>query len=99
TIGIYTPLYSISLFLPTIVGNILERTQGKDYNPNTAQLMTVPPYVAACIATIVGGYLADRYKERGRYMIFFEVVAIIGFVMLIASDNYYVQYAGTFFGK
>lgn len=34
TIGIYTPLYSFSLFLPTIV-----KTLG--YTNNTAQLMTV----------------------------------------------------------
>lgn len=32
TIGIYTPLYSYSLFLPTIV-------QGLGYTNNTAQLM------------------------------------------------------------
>jgi len=37
TIGIYTPLYSISLFLPTII-----KTMG--YSNETSQLMTVPPY-------------------------------------------------------
>ncbi|GES63963.1 major facilitator superfamily transporter [Aspergillus terreus] len=90
TIGIYTPLYSFSLFLPTIV-----KTLG--YTNETAQLMTVPPYVVACVFCIGGGFMADRQKRRGIYMICFNIVAIIGFVMLIASDNLAVKYAGTFF--
>ncbi|KAL5363707.1 major facilitator superfamily transporter [Aspergillus floccosus] len=90
TIGIYTPLYSFSLFLPTIV-----KTLG--YTNETAQLMTVPPYVVACVFCIGGGFMADRQKRRGIYMICFNIVAIIGFIMLIASENQAVKYAGTFF--
>ncbi|KAF9524342.1 major facilitator superfamily domain-containing protein [Crepidotus variabilis] len=90
TIGIYTPLYSISLFLPTIVKNM-------GYTNNESQLMSVPPYVVGCFATISGGYLADRFQKRGPAMMFFCVVAIIGFVLLISSDKPHVQYAGTFF--
>ncbi|KAF8461685.1 major facilitator superfamily domain-containing protein [Kalaharituber pfeilii] len=90
TIGIYTPLYSISLFLPTIV-------KAMGHTNNTAQLMTVPPYVAACLATIAGGWLADRSKQRGVYMILFCGVAIVGFIMLLSSGNPAVQYVGTFF--
>ncbi|TEB23285.1 high-affinity nicotinic acid transporter [Coprinellus micaceus] len=71
TIGIYTPLYSISLFLPTIVRNM-------GYTDEKAQLMSVPPYVVGCVATIGGGYLADRSKKRGPYMMFFCIIAIIG---------------------
>lgn len=88
--GIYTPLYSVSLFLPTI---ILEMGY-KD--PNHAQLMSVPPYVAGCIATIAGGWLADRAQMRGPFMMFFCAVAIVGFIMLIATDRTAVQYVGTF---
>jgi nitrate/nitrite transporter NarK len=68
TIGIYTPLYSFSLFLPTIV-----KTLG--YTNETAQLMTVPPYVIACIFCISGGFLADRHGQRGIYMIGFNLLA------------------------
>jgi MFS family permease len=89
TIGIYTPLYSFSLFLPTIV-----RTLG--YTNETAQLMTVPPYVVACIFCISGGWLADRYQTRGLFMIGFNLLAIMGFIMLAASENYTVKYIGTF---
>ncbi|KAH7021930.1 major facilitator superfamily transporter [Ilyonectria destructans] len=89
TIGIYTPLYSYSLFLPTIV-----RTLG--YSNETAQLMTVPPYVVACVVCVAGGYVADRHGQRGIYMIGFGLLSIVGFVMLIASHNNTVKYIGCF---
>lgn len=66
------------------------------YTNETAQLMSVPPYVMGCIATISGGWAADRAKKRGPYMMFFCLVAIVGFVMLIATDTPAVQYVGTF---
>ncbi|KAH9896304.1 major facilitator superfamily domain-containing protein [Xylariomycetidae sp. FL2044] len=90
SIGIYTPLYSYSLFLPTIIS-------GLGYENNTAQLMTVPPYVAACICCVGAGILADRVGQRGIFMIFFNCIAIIGFIMLIATEHNGVKYAGTFF--
>ncbi|KAL4813485.1 major facilitator superfamily domain-containing protein [Aspergillus spinulosporus] len=90
TVGVYTPLYSFSLFLPTIVSSL-------GYQNEEAQLMTVPPYVVACVFCIAGGFLADRQGQRGIYMICFNIVAIIGFIMLISSDNNGVKYAGTFF--
>jgi MFS family permease len=84
TIGIYTPLYSFSLFLPTIV-----KTLG--YADNKAQLMTVPPYVVACVCCISAGYFADKLQTRGVFMIGFTIVAILGFVMQIASSNPHVK--------
>jgi nitrate/nitrite transporter NarK len=67
------------------------------YSNEQSQLISVPPYVVGCLFTIAGGALADRMKKRGWFMISFNLVAIIGFVMLIATDNPRVQYAGTFF--
>lgn len=89
TIGIYTPLYSFSLFLPTIVKNM-------GYTNNESQLMTVPPYVFACICTITAGYLADRTKQRGIFMISACLCSIVGFTMLISTHKPGVQYLGTF---
>lgn len=90
TVGIYTPLYCISLFLPTIIKNL-------GYSAEQSQLMTVPPYVVACIFTIGAGYVADKMKQRGIFMLGFELIAIIGFVMLLSSDKPGIQYTGTFF--
>ena len=90
TIGIYTPLYSISLFLPTIVRNM-------GYSNEKSQLMTVPPYVSACIITITAGYMADKMKIRGPFMLGFSLLAIVGWAMLVSSGTPAVQYTGTFF--
>jgi len=89
TIGIYAPLYSISLFLPTIIKNL-------GYTSNHAQLMTVPPYITACFCCILGGYMADRLRTRGVFMIFFCLLSITGFSMLLKSHNPHIKYAGAF---
>jgi cyanate permease len=68
TFGIYTPLYSFSLFLPTII-------KGLGYENEKAQLMTVPPYVVACAFCITAGWLADKHGQRGIYMISCNVLA------------------------
>ncbi|EXJ79660.1 hypothetical protein A1O3_07940 [Capronia epimyces CBS 606.96] len=89
TIGIYTSLYSVALFLPTIM-----KTLG--YTNATSQLMTVPPYIMACFCCITGGFAADRLKTRGVFMIGFSCTALTGLIMLISSQNPHVKYAGCF---
>ncbi|RYP67946.1 hypothetical protein DL771_006979 [Monosporascus sp. 5C6A] len=59
--------------------------------------MTVPPYVVACFFCIGAGFLADRWGQRGIFMIFFNFIAIVGFIMQISTSNNAVKYAGTFF--
>ncbi len=90
TIGIFTPLYSISLFLPTILKEL-------GYSENESQLMTVPVYIVACVCTIGGSFASDRAGQRGLFLLGFQLVAIIGFVMLISNEIPQVQYVGTFF--
>jgi sugar phosphate permease len=89
TFGIYTPLYSFSLFLPTIV-----KTLG--YSNEKAQLMSVPPYIVACFVCITGGYFADRLRTRGVFMIGFTLTAMLGVILQVSSDNPHVKYAGVF---
>ena len=78
TIGIYTPLYSISVFLPTIV-------RGLGYSQEIAQLMTVPPYIVACLFTVGGGWAADRHGQRGIYMIGFCLLAYVVLLLIYLS--------------
>lgn len=84
----FCPIYSFSLFLPTII-------KGMGYTANNAQLMSVPPYVCACFFTVTASWLADRYKKRGVFLLGFQVVAIVGFAMLAGTGKASVQYAGT----
>ncbi|GAB1526069.1 hypothetical protein RhiTH_009235 [Rhizoctonia solani] len=57
-----TPTYSLALFLPTIISNM-------GYTAERSQLLSVPPYVLACILTVTAGIAADRMRTRGRFMI------------------------------
>jgi MFS family permease len=84
----FCPIYSFSLFLPTIIKNM-------HYTANEAQLMSVPPYVFACFFTILASWLADRVRSRGIFMLGFQVVGIAGFAMLAGTDRPRIQYAGT----
>ncbi|KAF8861147.1 MFS general substrate transporter [Acephala macrosclerotiorum] len=87
---LFTALYSISLFLPTILNEL-------GYSTNKTQLMTVPVYLVAATCTVVLNFLADRANQRGVFLLGSELVAIIGFLMLIISENAAVKYAATFF--
>lgn len=84
-----TPIYSLSLFLPTIVKDM-------GYTNNTAQLMTVPPYVVSCFFTILASFIADKVQHRGIFILGFLAVAITGSGLLISSDKTPVQYTGGF---
>ncbi|KAK8055597.1 hypothetical protein PG993_000824 [Apiospora rasikravindrae] len=86
----FAPIYSFSLFLPTII-------KGMGYSANNAQLMSVPPYVFACAFTIGASWFADRIRQRGVFLLAFQLVAILGFALLAASGNSTVQYTGTVF--
>lgn len=86
----FTAVYSFSLFLPTIVKCL-------GYDNNRAQLMTVPPYVVACLACLTTGYLSDKFATRALFMIFCNVVGIISMIVLVSTHDNHVKYAGTFF--
>ncbi|KAI4699683.1 hypothetical protein J4E81_004710 [Alternaria sp. BMP 2799] len=83
------PLYSFSLFLPSIIA-------GMGYQSTTAQLFTVPPNMAAFITVIGTAYASDKLKNRGYFIIGGCVIGICGYVMLIVATTNAVRYAGTF---
>ncbi|RSL55222.1 hypothetical protein CEP54_009479 [Fusarium duplospermum] len=89
--GCLVPLYAFSLFLPTIL-------RGMGYTGTRAQLLSVPPYAAAATMTISIGLLADKTRWRGYLNMVTVVVGVAGFLMLIATSNPKIQYAGTFLG-
>ncbi|KAK0663928.1 putative transporter [Cercophora samala] len=83
------PLYSFSLFLPSIVA-------GMGYTSTTAQLFTVPPNMAGFVVVILTAHFSDKVRNRGGFIAAGAVVGIAGYVMLLVSDQNAVKYAGTF---
>lgn len=89
--GCDMPLYAFSLFLPSIISAM-------GYKTTKAQLLTVPPYACAAILTIAIGFIADRTHRRGLCNILVSMLGIVGFGMLLGSQDPHVKYAGTFLG-
>lgn len=84
------PLYTLSLFLPSII-------RGLGYTAAQAQLLTVPPYAFAFITTITVAVLSERTHRRAPFIIGSSAFAIIGYIILMASHKPGASYTGTFF--
>ncbi|KAK4167141.1 putative transporter [Cladorrhinum sp. PSN259] len=91
--GCDMPLYAFSLFLPTIIADM-----GWNTSVIRAQLMSVPPYAAAALLTVAIGFIADRTRARGMCNIIVSAIGVVGFIMLLVSENAAVKYVGTFLG-
>ncbi|KAH9042020.1 major facilitator superfamily domain-containing protein [Lactarius pseudohatsudake] len=83
-------LYTLSLFLPTIVA-------GLGFATWKAQLMTVPPNVLATVGIAFGAWLAARTGRRASLIIGSAVVAIIGYIILLTTNTAAAQYVGVHF--
>lgn len=83
----FCSIYSFALFSPTII-------KGMGYTANNAQLMSVPPYVCACAFTVGASFFADRFKQRGMFLLAFQLIAIAGFALLAGTKNTSAQYGG-----
>ncbi|KAH8552660.1 major facilitator superfamily domain-containing protein [Umbelopsis sp. PMI_123] len=70
------PLYSLSLFLPSIIS-------GMGFTNLTAQAMSAPPYAIACFFTILVAIHADKRRDRGWHIFFPVLVGAIGYLLLI----------------
>ncbi|KAJ9215692.1 hypothetical protein DTO166G4_2798 [Paecilomyces variotii] len=84
------PLYTLSLFLPTIITEL-------GYSAAEAQLLSVPPYAVAFVLTIAVAILSERIRRRAPFIIGSSVLAIIGYIILLAQDRAGVSYLGTIF--
>ncbi|KAI6781904.1 uncharacterized protein J7T54_005114 [Emericellopsis cladophorae] len=89
--GCLCPLYAFSLFLPTILA-------GMGYSGTHLQLLSVPPYAVAALLTVAVGFLGDRTQRRGYCNMATVTIGMVGFIMLIASSNPQIRYAGTYLG-
>ena len=84
------PLYTLSLFLPTIITEL-------GYTAAQAQLLTVPPYAVATILTVVLAILAEKTHKRAPFLIGSSSLAIIGYIILLSAPLHKpgVSYFGT----
>ncbi|KAL0069548.1 hypothetical protein AAF712_003206 [Marasmius tenuissimus] len=88
------PLYTLSLFLPTIIKDL-------GYTAANAQLLSVPPYALATTLTLLVAIYSQRFSLRAPFMIGSSIFAMIGYIILMTNKNPTqrpgVSYVGTFF--
>lgn len=82
------PLYTLSLFLPTIIVEL-------GFTAAQAQLLTVPPYAVAFILTLAVAVGSERLKLRAPFIMGSASVAAIGYIILLSDTKPWVSYGGT----
>ena len=81
----------LSVFMPAILADL-------GWTSTKAQLLTVPPYVAACLIAIAIAYVSDKTRRRGIYLAVFSLAAITGFALLRWYDGgANIRYMAIFF--
>ncbi|KIJ17683.1 hypothetical protein PAXINDRAFT_111174 [Paxillus involutus ATCC 200175] len=80
-------LYSLSLFLPTIIA-------GLGFKTWQAQLMSAPPNAVASLSIWATVWLSSRWNMRAPFIIATAVAAIIGYIILITCKTPGLQYFG-----
>ncbi|KAM6480535.1 MFS general substrate transporter [Trichoderma sp. SZMC 28011] len=97
SLGFHTmslPLYTLSLFLPTIISNL-------GYTAAKAQLLTIPPYALAFVTTVVVAIASEKLGKRAVFLAGSSLTAAIGYIILLANTDPVarpgVSYLGTFF--
>ncbi|KAG1830555.1 major facilitator superfamily domain-containing protein [Suillus variegatus] len=86
-IGLLVPGYAIALFSPTIINEL-------GYSAANAQLLSVPPFAAGCIGTIIVGIYSDKHNLRGPYIIGGAFVSLVGYILLYCSVRAGPSYVG-----
>ncbi|THV07805.1 MFS general substrate transporter [Dendrothele bispora CBS 962.96] len=88
------PLYTLSLFLPTIIKDL-------GFTAANAQLLSVPPYALATILTLLTAIISQNLRLRAPFIIGSSLLGVIGYAILISNTNPTerpgVSYVGTFF--
>lgn len=88
------PLYTLSLFLPTIIKDL-------GYTAAVAQLLTIPPYALAFATTLGAAVWSERLNRRAPFIVTSAALAAIGYIILLANTQPTarpgVSYLGTMF--
>ena len=84
------PLYTLSLFLPSII-------KGLGYKSATAQLITIPPYAIAFCLTVAFAILSEKFRVRTPLVLASSCLAIIGYILLLSDPRPGISYVGIIF--
>ncbi|GAV55382.1 hypothetical protein ZYGR_0AV00130 [Zygosaccharomyces rouxii] len=81
-----TIMYGFSTFLTSIL------KMGLGYSSMKSQYMSVPVYILAGIVFLISAFLSDRFKLRGPIFFCYNILGIVGYVLLLSVHNDAVKY-------
>lgn len=81
------PICTLGIFLPTIITEL-------GYTAAQAQLLSIPPFVAAFVLTMTAAVYAERTKLRAPFIIASSTLAITGYIVLIVGNRPEISYGG-----
>ncbi|SNX81325.1 related to TNA1 - High affinity nicotinic acid plasma membrane permease [Melanopsichium pennsylvanicum] len=87
--GFAFALYTISLFMPTIIADL-------GYTAAKAQLLTVPPYFLAFVFTMTIAHISFVVNRRLIFIIGSALLAILGYIVQITSPTVAGRYVAIF---
>ena len=82
-------IFSLAYFAPTIIHSM-------GYSAVRTQLMSVPPYAATFVFSVVVAILADRWGQRGYTLFLSGVLAMTGYTLFLTSTRTSVLYGSIF---
>ena len=92
-LGIATGGYGLAFFMPTILYQL-------GWTAEKAQVMTIPVYCVGAVFAIAIAFLSDFFKHRYGFIVLGFLVAIIGYIILLAQKSGVsvpIQYMALFF--
>jgi MFS family permease len=85
------PCYGMSYFISVIL-------RGFGYSVGMSQLLTAPPFCAAMIIQLVTSWFSDHYHIRSPFILGHALFTVVGFGMMVGSNDNAVKYAGAIIG-
>ncbi|GAA5976926.1 hypothetical protein JCM21900_003750 [Sporobolomyces salmonicolor] len=89
-LGVVVPLYSISLFMPTLINAF------GDFTTPQVQLLTIPVYFVAFIFVMSSALVADRMKKRFVFVLLDLLLCLIGLIINLTPAPMGVRFFGLF---
>ncbi|KAF8518506.1 MFS general substrate transporter [Hysterangium stoloniferum] len=83
-------LQGLVVFLPTIIASL-----GKFTTVET-QLRTVPPQLVQGACAAGNAYMSYRLRQRGIFIAIASIVTIVGYGILVVSDDSHIRYGACF---
>jgi len=82
-------VYGLAYFLPSIVKQL-------GFSSNKTQLLSVGPFAAGFLVTLLSAYLSDRYESRGKTIALVSVLAVVGYALYLGAEHKFTSYGALY---